>query len=346
MSKLAPVKFLGFPLFDRPSKRSPAQQPRSKPHSKAKYKSKHRGKFVLMMSLSALMLIGSGTYWYVFVAGVPQLDAPEVTVVKDLEFETRSFNSKAMGGDRRYGLVLPPGYNPKAKTRYPVIILLHGGHGDERDYQKRAALTMVLDRLYREKKLPPSIVVTPDGNDSRGSSPFWDPQYYNGPNGKVASLISDDLVNEIKSKYKVLGHPRYWAIGGLSSGGWGAVNIGMRRLDRFNVFFSHTGYFKDPNGSAQNPITAVDRIEPHLRSRLHVYLDAGQNDQVYLDATREFHEKLQNIGISTEFRVFPGGHGIVGPDSGWNYWNKHLHDSLTYVGKRFRDPDMTSLVTP
>ena len=251
-----------------------------------------------------------------------------------------------MGGERRYGIVLPPGYDPKTKTHYPVIMLLHGGHGDERDYQKRAALTMVLDRLYREKKLPPSIVVTPDGNDSRGSSPFWDPQYYDGPNGKVASLISDDLVNEIKSNYKVLGHPRYWAIGGLSSGGWGAANIGMRRLDRFNVFFSHTGYFKDPNGTAQNPITAIDRIKPHLRSRIHVYLDAGKNDHTYLQATREFYEKLRTLGISAEFHVFPGGHGIVGADSGWNYWNKHLHDSLAYVGKRFRDPNRISLVNP
>lgn len=338
MSKLTPIKFLSSRLFSRFSKRSRGKKPQSKSHNKRK--------FFLTMGLSALMLISSATYWYVFVAGVPQLDAPEVEVVKDLAFETRTFSSKAMGGERRYGLVLPPGYNPKTKTHYPVIMLLHGGHGDERDYQKRAALTMVLDRLYREKKLPPSIVVTPDGNDSRGSSPFWDPQYYDGPNGKVASLISDDLVNEIKSKYKVLGHPRYWAIGGLSSGGWGAVNIGMRRLDRFNVFFSHTGYFKDPNGTAQNPITAIDRIKPRLRSRIHVYLDAGENDHTYLQATREFYEKLQSLGISAEFHVFPGGHGIVGADSGWNYWNKHLHDSLAYVGKRFRDPNLTSLVNP
>lgn len=283
-----------------------------------------------------LLLLGVGGYWYVFVAGVPQLDAPQVEVVKDLSFETKTFSSAAMGESRRYGIVLPPGYNPKARTRYPVIILLHGGHGDEQDYQRRAALTTVLNTLYRENRLPPSIVVTPDGSDRRGSSPFWDPQYYDGPNGKVASLITDDLVKEIKQNYKVLGHPKYWAIGGLSSGGWGAMNLGMRRPDRFNIFFSHTGYFRDPNGSGQDPITAIDRIPQRLRSRFRVYLDAGENDNTYLEATQAFHQKLQEANVASEFHVFPGGHGIVGENSGWNYWRKHLHDSLTYVGKQFR----------
>ncbi len=292
-------------------------------------------KLIFLSGLTALLLAGGG-YWYVFIAGVPQLDAPQVEVVKDLTFEIKSFDSAAMGQERRYGLVLPPGYNPKAKTHYPVIVLLHGGHGDERDYQRRAGLTAVLDKLYRENRLPPSIVITPDGNDLRGTSPFWDPQYYDGPNGKLASYITDDLVKEVKSKYKVYGHPKYWAIGGLSSGGWGAMNIGMRRPDRFNVFFSHTGYFKDPNGSGQDPITWVSRIAPKYRSRFHVYLDAGQDDRTFLDATREFHQKLKDVGIKSELRVFPGGHGIVGADSGWNYWRKHLHDSLTYVGKQFR----------
>jgi enterochelin esterase-like enzyme len=292
-------------------------------------------KFFLLSGLTTLFLMGGG-YWYVFIAGVPQLDAPQVEVVKDLTFETKSFTSHAMGQERRYGLVLPPGYNPEAKTRYPVIVLLHGGHGDERDYQRRAALTTVLHTLYRENRLPPTIVIAPDGNDLRGSSPFWDSQYYDGPNGKLASFIADDLVKEVKTKYKVLGHPRYWAIGGLSSGGWGAMNIGMRRPDRFNVFFSHTGYFKDPNGSAQDPITAIEKIPPHLRSRFRVYLDAGENDNTYLAATQEFHEKMTSLEISSELHVFPGGHGIVGADSGWNYWRKHLHDSLTYVGNQFR----------
>ncbi len=295
-----------------------------------------RLKKVFLIGGLVTLLLASGGYWYVFIAGVPQLDAPQVEIAKDLTFETKTFTSHAMGQERRYGLVLPPGYNPQGKTHYPVIVLLHGGHGDERDYQRRTALTTVLETLYRENRLPPSIVITPDGNDLRGTSPFWDPQYYNGTNGKIGSLIADDLVLEVKKQYKVLGHPKYWAIGGISSGGWGAVNIGLRRPDRFNVFFSHTGYFKDPNGSGQDPITAIDKVPHHLRSRFRIYLDAGEDDNTYLAATKAFHEKLNAVGVNNDMKVFPGGHGIVGPDSGWNYWRKHLHDSLTYVGSQFR----------
>ena len=104
-------------------------------------------KKILLGGLAMTLLLLAGGYWYVFVAGVPQLDAPRVEVVKDVAFEIKAFTSTAMGQERRYGLVLPPGYDPKAKTRYPVVVLLHGGHGDERDYQRRAALTTVLGKL-------------------------------------------------------------------------------------------------------------------------------------------------------------------------------------------------------
>lgn len=35
-----------------------------------------------------------------------------------------------MGQTRTYGLVLPPGYQLQPHKSYPVIFLLHGGHGD------------------------------------------------------------------------------------------------------------------------------------------------------------------------------------------------------------------------
>ena len=77
-----------------------------------------------------------------------------------------------MGESRRYGVILPPSYGQSTQRGYPVIFLLHGGHDDERSFYDKYAIADVLSSLYQQKKLPPSIIVMPDGNDNRGSSPL------------------------------------------------------------------------------------------------------------------------------------------------------------------------------
>lgn len=287
----------------------------------------------LSVAILAALSIGG---WYIFVAGAPQLDAPIAESNTGLRFQVDSLDSTVMGDTRRYGVVLPPGYYQHLNTRYPVIILLHGGHGTERDYEDKARLTSVLHDLYTAQKLPPSIVITPDGNDKRGSSPFWDPNYFDGKNGLVSTFIAQELVKTIQSRYRTLSGPQFWALGGLSSGGWGALNIGLRHLDRFRVFFSHTGYFTDPSGSANSPQQFIQDIPASDLAQVKVYLDAGEADHKYLVSTRNFHELLDRLKVTNEFHVFPGGHGIVGPDVGWNYWHQHLHDSLAFVGTQFQ----------
>lgn len=291
---------------------------------------------VIGIFAGAIALLAATGYWYVFIAGAPQLDPPQVERNTGLTFQLETFNSKAMGEVRMYGLILPPGYTKNPVRRYPVIFLLHGGHGDARAYQDKAAVTSVLHDLYKSGKLPPSIVITPDGNDRRGSSPFWDSDYYDGPNGKVGTLIGSELVQVVKSRYRTLEQPQFWAMGGQSSGGWGAFNIGLRHLNNFNIFFSSSGYFTDTSGAANSPQLFIKQISATQRQQIRAFLDAGEADREFLASTQQFHQTLNQLGIANDFRVFPGGHGIVGGDFGWNYWHKHLADQLSYVGQQFK----------
>ena len=86
---------------------------------------------VLGIGAGTILLIGGTGYWYVFIAGAPQLDPPKIIVDADLKFELKTYKSAAMNSQRTYGLILPPGYAKNPKQRYPVILLLHGGHGEE-----------------------------------------------------------------------------------------------------------------------------------------------------------------------------------------------------------------------
>jgi enterochelin esterase-like enzyme len=285
---------------------------------------------LLWSSVAVLSLLAGAGYWYVFIAGAPQLDSPKAELHTGVTFKVETFESQAMRSTREYGVILPPGYNRHPHRRYPVVVLLHGGHGNAEDYQRKAALTSVIHDLYRQHRLPPSIIITPDGSDDRGTSPFWDPEYFNGKNGTVATLIGEDLVEMIKSRYRTLDDPRAWAMGGISSGGWGAVNIGLQYIGRFGTLFSHSGYFIDKSGKENSPYETVLQLSPEQRKQVRIYLDAGEQDGKYLDSSEQFQQRLQQLGIENRFNVFPGGHGIVGQDSGWNYWHKHLSDSLTY----------------
>ena len=55
----------------------------------------------------------------------------------------------------------PPGYSKKKK--YPVLYLLHGIGGDEKEWLNGGHPEVILDNLYAEGKVEPMIVVMPNG---------------------------------------------------------------------------------------------------------------------------------------------------------------------------------------
>lgn len=247
-----------------------------------------------------------------------------------ITYKTEIYNSKVLGGSRIYCVVLPPGYDLNQNQRYPVIFLLHGGHGNADDWFAKGDALTVLQQLYATGKLPPSIIITPDGNDKRGSSRYWDPDYIDGPNGKVSTAIGDELVKIVQNRYRTLPNPGFWAMGGLSSGGWGAINVGLHNLNNFSILFSHSGYFQDKSGPQNSPIIYIKTLSPQAKKRLRIYLDAGIEDtEVGVDESKKFNQVLTTEKIYNIFHAFPGGHT-------WDYWHEHLADSLTFVGRQFK----------
>ncbi|MEH1871562.1 alpha/beta hydrolase [Nostoc sp.] len=248
-----------------------------------------------------------------------------------LTYKIETYNSQVMGASRTYGVCLPPGYEKNPKQSYPVIFLLHGGHGNPTDWfnQNKGQALKTVEQLYTKGKLPPSIIITPDGNDKRGSSPYRDPEYIDGANGKVSTAVGDELVKVVQSRYRTLNNPDFWAMGGLSSGGWGAMNVGLHNLDRFSILFSHSGYFHDKSGPINSPISYIKTIPLPSQKKLRIYLDSGISDIEEINEAQNFSQVLNKLKVYNLFRQFPGSHT-------WKYWREHLSDSLTFVGEQFR----------
>ena len=97
----------------------------------------------------------------------------------------------------------------------------------------------------------------------------------------MTTAIGSELVKIIQTRYRTLPNPDFWAMGGLSSGGWGAVNVGLHNINNFSILFSHSGYFKDKSGLENSPISYIKKIDPKATKRLRVYLDTGSGNYIY-----------------------------------------------------------------
>jgi len=161
------------------------------------------------------------------------------------EFRSRALEGNPLGdpATRRVPVYLPPGYAPA--QRYPTIYLLSGfgarGLKFLNDELWEENIQQRLDRLIAAGQVRPMLVVMPDCSTRYGGS-----QYLNSAaTGNYEDHLID-LVNFIDQKYPTLAAREARAAAGHSSGGFGALWLGMRHPDVFGFVADHSGdkYFE------------------------------------------------------------------------------------------------------
>lgn len=141
---------------------------------------------------------------------------------------------------------LPPGYDPQASRRYPAIYVLHGYTGDAAALiSARPWETNVLqwaDRLIRENRMPPALLVLVDGFTRLGGSQYLDSIH----NGAYATYVVRDVVGHVERAYRSFDTEGGRAVVGKSSGGFGAMHLALEHPGVFAAFASHSGdsYFR------------------------------------------------------------------------------------------------------
>lgn len=162
--------------------------------------------------------------------------------VEILEFESRVLRGNPLGDPsvRRTPVYLPPSY---PRGRYPVYFMLTGFTGFGEMLLARGAwsesLPERLDRLIATRKMREAIVVMPDGFTRYGGS-----QYLNSPaTGRYEDHVVRELVPHVDRRYPTNGRR---AVLGKSSGGYGAMVLGMRHPGVFHALACHSGdmYFE------------------------------------------------------------------------------------------------------
>lgn len=134
-----------------------------------------------------------------------------------------SFESRAYGGPRRFGLWLPPGYDA-GTDRYPVLYWLHGKGGDpSRSVHLARHLANAIDRGLS----PPMLMVFPDGDN--------DSFYADSPDGRspAETMLISDLIPFVDREYRTIAERAHRHIEGFSMGGFGALKLAAKHPHLF-----------------------------------------------------------------------------------------------------------------
>jgi S-formylglutathione hydrolase FrmB len=143
--------------------------------------------------------------------------------------------SAALGERRDLYVYLPPGFDPH--HAYPVVFWLHGiGHDEQAFISNGVAET--LDSAIVAGKLPPMIVVAPDGSLKGRPSLRWaGNSFLNTRAGRFQDYLMDDVWNFVLGHYPIRPERDAHVIGGVSIGAGNAFNTAIKFRDRFGVVF-------------------------------------------------------------------------------------------------------------
>lgn len=230
------------------------------------------------------------------------------------------YPSKTVGVTRKALIYTPPGYH--ATKKYPVVYLLHGIGGDEREWFRHGNPQVIFDNLYAEGKMEPMLVIMPNGRamqDDRAGGNVMAPD-------RVAafSTFEQDLLNDlipyVENQFPVIKDREHRAIFGLSMGGGQALNFGLAHLDTFAWVggFSSAPNTKMPQELLPNPQDAKDKLKL-------LWISCGDQDGL-LHISKRTHDYLSQHGVPHIYYLEPGGHDF-------NVWKNDLYNVSQLVFK-------------
>jgi S-formylglutathione hydrolase FrmB len=182
------------------------------------------------------------------------------------------------------------------------------------------------------------IIVMPSGADTS----FGDTEWANGVASGAGweTYLARDVVGSIGARYRTI--PRGWAraIGGLSEGGYGAINTALHHPGEFDTVESWSGYElaqdlpavfgDDPQiMDANSPLVELPAVADTLRRdgvRFWFYSSTGDRMRFQ---NLVFARQLGALGISHRYFVVDGPHN-------WTTWRPRVPAALIVASRDLR----------
>ncbi len=217
---------------------------------------------------------------------------------------------------RRILLYLPPDYD-RNEQPYPVLYLLHGINGYEKAWQDKGRAVQQVDKLIRQEKIVPMVVVMPDVNPRKliGQKetigmmrnllhyPCWLHRDFEQVFLQIDSLLS--------VHYRISSDRKSRAVAGLSAGAMQSCNLANVNENRFQ----YVGLF--------SPV--VHRKQLPTNQSTTYWIGSGKVDIFHSQSCR-FVKKIKDKQTSFFYYSTSGGHT-------WRNWRLYLSEFLQFIFK-------------
>ena len=216
-------------------------------------------------------------------------------------------------GQSAYRIFLPPCYEQKGRV-YPTLYMLPGNiHSDSVwDY---LGLDEAAEAAINAGDIPPLLIVMADSGPLINST--------SGGPWSYESVIVDDLIPFIESNYCAWKDPMGRAIGGMSRGGYWALEIAFRHPQQFASVGGHSAALLDLYGGP-DVLPQYTGLTNDLGD-LRIYFDIGENDWV-INNVRQLHEDMEAAGKEHVWVLNEGRHEDA-------YWASHSGEYLTWYSE-------------
>jgi enterochelin esterase-like enzyme len=252
----------------------------------------------------------------VLVPGAP----PQPWEVQDIphgEVHHHFYKSGVVGDNRDYYVYTPPNYDPKGKTRYPVLYLLHGYSDGADGWTAVGKANYILDALIAEGKAKPMIVVMPLGyGDPEILKYKWNgwqhPELVQKNFDNFRKMLLTELMPRAEKEYRISTKRTDHAIAGLSMGGSETLLTGLNNLNKF----AWIGAFSSGGLPAD-----FDKDFPNLDAKANqqlklLWIACGAEDHL-IELNRKLKAWLKTKNVNFTDRETPGMHT-------WMVWRRNL----------------------
>jgi S-formylglutathione hydrolase FrmB len=264
-----------------------------------------------VLLIAALVVIGLEVF-----LGPADIRERHGAQVTEITIDSRAVNRKL---DTE---VLVPG-GASADHPRPLLVFLHGRGGDDRDELNGE----MFDAISQQGKRAP-IVAFPSGDDAS----YW----HDRATGDWGTYVVKEVIPRVVRQFHA--DPRRVAIGGISMGGFGALDIARLNPGRFCAVGAHSpaiwhnggetapGAFDDAADFERHDVLEAATSSPRSYLGIPVWVDAGDQDPFRHTGLDEFAEALRANGAEIIFHIWPGTHG-------GEYWRSHYDDYVRFYAR-------------
>ena len=174
----------------------------------------------------------------------------------------------------------PPGYD-SSTDRYPLVVLIHGSPGHSGDWFAAGDVGRVMDVLLAHGLVQPMVVASVDVNGiGKGG---LDTECLDSTTGgaQTETYLTTVVLPYLDAHYRTRADAADRAVGGFSSGGFCALDQGLRHPELFSTILALEPY-SDPGSGGRAMLATTQQFAAHDVGTYAATVPVGQGTALFL----------------------------------------------------------------